>query len=280
MKTVVVLVRDRAGEPPPPATLPFGRAALALEKRGIGVSLGGLRVSVDGWRPDEREVVAAYDRFPSSSWPEEYHPPTGIPLENSHALQALCRDKLACQRVSGGPEYVNKDFQGALSRWGAGFLKPRYGAFGRGVRYVRPGDECPVVLPGTNGVLEPAVLQRAIDCEPVCYRVLVQREGEGWVCCPIVARVGTEPVVNVDRGAVASWAGERPDLQAAAIEVAERLGGIELGVDLVVDRAGVAHVIEVNAKPAGRLAHLGPGFAEDHVTACMRPIQALWTRYG
>ena len=280
MKTVLVLVRALEKAPPAPERLPFGRAALALERQGIGVSLGGLRAVEGGWVPDEREIVAAYDRFPSCTWPEDYRPPPGVPLENSHAIQALCRDKLACQRASGGPELVIKDFQAALQRWGAGFLKPRYGAFGRGVRYVRPGDDCPPTLPGTTGVPEPAVLQRAIDCDFVSYRALVQREGDGWVCCPVVARVGAEPVVNVERGAVARAAGEVPAIEALAIETASRIGGIELGVDLVVDRAGRPHVIEVNAKPAGRLVKLGPAYAEHHLAACMRPIRHLWERYA
>jgi len=280
MRTVLVLVRPLAERPPAPEQLPFGRAALALEKEGIGVSLGGLRAVDGGWEADEREVVAVYDRFPSCTWPEDYHPPEGIPLENSHAIQALCRDKLACQRVTGGPEVVIKDFSQALAAWGAGFLKPRYGAFGRGVRFVRPGDATPATLPGTTGVPEPAILQRAVDCEFVSYRALVQRQGRDWMCCPIVARVGEAPIVNVERGARAEWAGPRPDLEALAVDTGRRLGGIELGVDLVVDRQGQPHVIEVNAKPTGRLEKLGQRFAEAHLQACMRPIRFLWERYS
>ena len=112
------------------------------------------------------------------------------------------------------------------------------------------------------------------------YRALVQREGDGWVCCPVVARMGAEPVVNIERGAVARAAGEVPAIEALAIETASRIGGIELGVDLVVDREGRPHVIEVNAKPAGRLVKLGPAFAEHHLAACIRPIRHLWERYA
>ena len=279
MRSVLVLVRALAESPAAPESLPFGRAALALEAKGIGVSLGGLRAVPGGWLPDERETVAVYDRFPSETWPQEYQPPRGVPLENSMALQALCRDKLACHRVTGGPQIVTGDFQAALARWGSGFLKPRYGAFGRGVRFVRFGDDCPQTLPGSTGIPEPAILQRAVDCDCVAYRALVQREGDRWVCCPIVARRGTGPVVNVDRGAKAEPAGDRPLLEALALETARRLGGLELGVDLVVDRSGSPHVIEVNAKPAGRLEKLGPSFDEEHVRASMRPIQTLWGRY-
>ena len=280
MRCVLVLVRALAGRPPAPESLPIGRAALALEREGIGVSLGGLRALPGGWERDEREVIAVYDRFPCNAWPEEYQPPTAVPLENSHAVQALCRDKLACRHVTGGPPIVSKDFDEALRSWGTGFLKPRYGAFGRGVRFVRAGDSCPTTLPGTNGVHEPSILQRAIDCEFVSYRALVQREPRGWVCCPIVARVGDEPVVNVERGAVARPGGELPAVQALALDTALRIGGLELGVDIVVDRDGAPHVIEVNAKPAGRLEQLGPSFAREHLEACMRPIRTLWIEHA
>ena len=93
---------------------------------------------------------------------------------------------------------------------------------------------------------------------------------------PRAPRPGEHPQEDEARTAV----GPRPDLEALAVDTGRRLGGIELGVDLVVDRQGQPHVIEVNAKPTGRLEKLGHRFAEAHLQACIRPIRFLWERYS
>ena len=54
---------------------------------------------------------------------------------------------------------------------------------------------------------------------------------------------------------------------------------VEIGLDLVIDSEGRAHVIEVNSRPRGRLealAALAPDrFAAAHREACGRPLRYL-----
>jgi glutathione synthase/RimK-type ligase-like ATP-grasp enzyme len=63
-----------------------------------------------------------------------------LPRANGEALQALCRDKLRCQAFLTDAGLLMPDveadptrFAERLEGWGVGFLKPRYGALGRGV---------------------------------------------------------------------------------------------------------------------------------------------------
>jgi glutathione synthase/RimK-type ligase-like ATP-grasp enzyme len=216
-------------------------------------------------------------------------------------VDALCRDKVACQRaleaaglalppVEDDPER----FEGKLGEWGAGFLKPRFGGLGAGVRRVAPGDALPRELPGATGVLEPSILQRAVppwSGAACALRMLVQRSEQGWHVAPIVARISdSDPVANVERGAHAVPAIDH--LPADSVRVARALAvataaaladpwTVELGVDAVVDRAGQVWLIEVNGRPKGRLevlAHTHPErFAQAHLDACLRPL--LWLHF-
>lgn len=329
-----------AAQAAPPAAMPLGRAALALESRGAaqvafvsGVSADGelTGVAVDGaqaWRPVRlapTQVDAVYDRYPSQRDPDGFRALQVAlgerrPWANAPRAVALCRDKLASQRVLEARGVAMPDLvetcdgraAQALADWGAGFVKPRYGAFGVGVERVAAGAQLAAERPGLVG-LEPALLQRAVEgparlrlpdgtpCVALSIRALVQRDASGaFVPAVAVARVSsTEAVVNVERGAqvvpldallaanAQAPAGVAAAVDATALDaaaaIASALGGaealVELGVDVVLDAGWRPWVIEVNGKPAGHLGALArrwpERFGAAHAEACARPLAWL-----
>ena len=189
-------------------------------------------------------------------------------------------------------------FAERLAAWGAGFAKPRYGAFGAGVERIRAGQTVtPTRCSSVEGVWEPTILQRAVPPPSghagIALRILVQRTLEGdFVAAPaVVRRSATDPVVNASRGAEVTDATAHPEVdeataQALAIASAERLseapggdGLVEVGVDLVIDEEHLPHVIEVNSRPRGRLevlARVAPvRYRNLHLEACLRPLRWL-----
>ena len=310
---------------PPPEDRPVGRAALLLREQGIrlifgdaaeGGALDGVEALPGRWVPTGPVAVrAVHDRFPSQRRAEAYRKAldglAGVPMGNPVRLTLLCRDKLASQRYLEAwgvpmPEVVADPaaFAEALEAWGAGFLKPRFGALGAGVRKVLPGDSLDDTLEGVvPGVREPAILQRAVPPPPglagMAVRVLVQREADGgwFLHPPVLRRSATDPVANAARGAEVLPAAEALS-EATLAEVralAERVAGalarhtdgawlLELGVDLVVDPRGQARVIEVNSRPRGRLevlAERDPArFRTLHVEAAARPLRRLAALVG
>jgi len=314
---VAVLVPLRSSDPGSPTDRPIGRAALRLEGEGVDVVFAhravdgrvtGHVASADRWVPvSDVAVVAAYDRYPSQTDPEGYAILSAglgaLPVANPMSMTLLCRDKIATQAALDGvpmPEIVTEPahFGATLEAWGAAFAKPRYGAFGRGVRRVQAGDHVPARGEGSvPGIDEPLFLQRAIQplapWAGVSVRILCQRTGpDDWHAeMPAVRRSLRDPVVNASRGAeVVSGAQAFPervaDLQHLAIRCCRRLtthpGGdwfLEAGVDCVIDEDGTPWVIEVNSRPRGRLealAGLAPeAFAERHIEACARPLRYL-----
>ncbi len=313
MTGIAVLVRLGRDTGPPPEARPVGRAALAAAREGIRVIFtdvlraghaSGSEPEPGGWRAvDDVPVAACYDRYPSFShregWLALLRDAAGLPVGNPPDLTELCRDKAACQRVleaAGLPvppqETRPERFGEALAAWGAGFLKPRHGTLGAGVRRVVRGDP----LLGVEGT-EPILLQRAVPPPPgaagISVRVLVQRrEDGGWTVPSQVLRWSPDdPVANAARGAVLrpvddalpGAGGRLADLAVAAAEALgrDRPTALELGVDVVPDARGDLWVIEVNAKPLGRLeglATLDPGrFAGPHLEACVAPLRRLAT---
>ena len=305
--SVLVLLRVHQPDPLPPEARAIGRAALALEREGVPVLFGGAQ---GAWRPrpggwleaDPGDARAIYDRFPAWTWPGDYRAAlAGLedrPIANPPQVADLCRDKVATERhLSDLPmpeiEVDPARFAERLAEWGAAFLKPRYGALGRGVRRVLPGDPLPSIGPGAvRGQEEPLFLQRAVPPPPgwagLCLRVLVQREPIGaWWTGPVVARASRyDPVANVERGAQAIDAAtlfDAPLLARAedlARQAADRVhGAIELGVDLLVDDRGELWLLELNHRPGGRLselARLHPAtFGAAHESACARPLRTL-----
>lgn len=311
-----VLIAAGNGAGSRPSELPMGRAALRLRSERVEVVFGGVardgrlvghRTGDDRWEPVETEVGGAYDRYASQTDPAGFAALVAglgdTPRVNPDDVVAVCRDKLATQRVleaAGLPiPEVEADpdrFAAALAAWGAGFLKPRHGAFGRGVSRVVPGDALPAegegAVPGRPDVL---FLQRAVappdGWAGVACRVLVQRAGAGWwVGPPVARRSRTDAVVNAARGSevvpLEAFAPDRVDAVAhlaerVAVALAAAAGGdrlVELGVDVVLARDGGAWVVEANSKPRGRLLSLvesDPGWLDAHVEACCRPLRAL-----
>ncbi|MCB9683322.1 MAG: hypothetical protein H6733_17790 [Alphaproteobacteria bacterium] len=319
MHTVGILFPLAPGRAPSdPRATAFGRAALAARAWGVDVLVGvpgphgavGAAVrTVEGvaaWQPVRGARVHAWlHRFPDGDRPEAWTallPHLGpAPVVNPPSLVVTCRDKLVSQRLleAAGvamPPVVDPHdgpiAREALDGWGAAFLKPRFGAFGRGVRLVRRGE----ALPDASGW----VLQRAVPppsgTSGVSVRVLVQRDVGGvWVVPTAAARVGhDDPVVNHARGAAVEPldAHVGPDGQRAvhalAVAAADALAACpggddlgELGLDVVLDPDGRPHLIEVNAKPRGRLdalaTHWPERFAAERDAAVVRPVRfAAW----
>ena len=293
----------------PPEALPFGRAALAARARGLDVVLGehgetcgelvGYRVKPGLWVDAKVQPGAIFDRFRDQSFPQRYAAAQSrlghLPWANAPAITRLCRDKLESQRILEGtvamPEICEADGGTLPAGWTGGFAKPRYGSFGRSVSAVAPGEPIPLVLEGMRGEPEqPALVQRAIrppgPHAGISVRILVQREGQGWVTCTPVARMHPhDPVVNVARGATVApaidilgeaWVDRARAMATQAAEVLSAHGLLlEVGVDLVPDAAGGAWVIEVNGRPRGRLAALGEAWKREHEEACVRPLLEL-----
>jgi glutathione synthase/RimK-type ligase-like ATP-grasp enzyme len=318
MADVGVLVPHRAGTPEPPERRPIGRAALRLASEGISV-LFGHRVEAGelighvavpgGWRDGRMQVDVAYDRYPSQSDPGGHAAlRTGLgdtPIANPYGLTLLCRDKIDTQRVLERAALpvaeITTDpanFQRALNAWGTAYLKPRFGAFGRGIQRVTTGDSTPATGPGAvPGQLEPLFLQRAIPplapWRGVACRVLCQRTSADtwWVGPPVARRSANDWVVNAARRAEVVPASQMlPDQLDALVELSRRTAAamaaqregawlVELGVDLVINDRGEPIVIEVNSRPRGRLEALATqdpqAWMEAHVRACCRPLRYL-----
>ena len=315
-----VLVPHQPGEPGPPEDLPIGRAALQLAAEGIALVFGG-RAS-DGvlhghiarpgrWEPAASGVTAAFDRFNSQTDPAGHAALIdalgGTPVFNTDAFVRLCRDKIATQHALGDlpqPEIQTDPtrFAAALEGWGSAYLKPRFGAFGRGVRRVLPGDPLPSRGPGAvPGREEPLFLQRAVDpvagWRGVTCRILCQRTPtDWWVGPPVARRSRTDWVVNAARGSdvvpLSAFLPQAVDaVRALTLAAAQRLdrtpageGLVEVGVDVALDASLQPWILEVNSRPRGRLEALAGADAETyraaHVEACCRPLRTLAARYG
>lgn len=298
-----VLLRPAAAPPPPPETLPIGRAALFLLERGVTVVFGGHaeagrlhghRPVPGGWEAIALPVHAAFDRYGSFTDPTGYarllEGLGGAPVRNTPALTALFRDKVATQSALGhlGMPALTVDprtFRSFLAD-GPAFVKPRFGSFGRGVARV---VEAPPARAVVDGVDQPLLLQRAVPPPPgwagVSLRILAQRTPGGIVTRTPVARLSTtDPVVNRARGAeVRPVSDVFPGSEEAARNLARRVleafpEAVEVGVDAVLDPSGEPHLIEVNARPRGRLAALAERwpdrFAEEHEEAVRTPLLA------
>jgi glutathione synthase/RimK-type ligase-like ATP-grasp enzyme len=319
-KTIGVLIPVRGKSPSKhPSELPIGRAALHLKSAGIRVIFGeeavdghlfGMEATEEGWVPVGGTAVdAIYDRFPSQKEPLLYDRVVGrlggVLLGNPMSLTLLCRDKLRSQRLLESvvqmPPIVDvpASFKKSLDGFGFGFLKPRYGAFGRGVRRVVPGDDLPAQGVGTlKGVVEPMLLQQGVSPPSgyagISVRLLTSRlPGGDWHVFPGVARVSKQdPIINVHRGAVAVPAkdllrgntiSQMNNMVLSACALLSSLPDgdlmVELGWDMMIDDNETPWMIEVNSRPRGRLEALATagfaGFDEQHLAATVAPMAYL-----
>lgn len=299
-----------------PQSLPIGRAMLRLAVEGVRVVLGddvrdgvmsGFDVVSGDWRAVRLPIDIAYDRFPSQSRPQVFAELLrnlgDIPLANPPQLTRLCRDKLACQHALERqgvpmPPVVSSWLNTSLVKWGAGFLKPRHGSFGRGVQAVQSPLAEPLVSRGPGAVRggsDQMLLQRAVrppsGWAGVSVRQLVQRDESGqWITLPAaVRRSRTDPVVNVARNAEVVPAEDvlseqsRLRLQAVSRLVTNAIASdpyaVELGLDFCIDSEQVPWLIEVNSRPRGRLRVLAERdakrFGHTHLESCCRPLRRL-----
>lgn len=328
MTTVGVWIPFRpAGSLGRPEELPLGRAALALVGEGIDVVFGspqpdgrfaGARARPGVWEAVADVVVnAVYDRFRSVTEPDAFRRGLAqlgpVPFGNPPAFTSLCRDKLLSQRAleASGlrlPKVALATRSSELRQSGSVFVKPRFGSFGRGVRFLGPDDPIGDVHAGL-------VVQRAvpppIGWAGISVRVLVQRTVHGhWVArSPVARRERDDPVVNAARGADVLPAADLDGVDVSAVralaaacaaslaeasghhvsaEPAEHDRGlpqvsrpapVEVGVDLVLDDALRPWPIEANGRPRGRLAALAAAwpdrFDSEHLEACATPLRTL-----
>lgn len=319
--TIGVLLRTIGPAPTlPPESRPLGRAALRLEAQGLHTVFGeeiepgrmsGWRPRPGGWaRVDSTPLTALHDRYPSLSLRERHALLLAragpIPVGNPLPFTELCRDKFATQRFMEEhhlpvPEIETRPerFGDRLREWGQGFLKPRFGAMGQGVRRVVPGDELPArgesLLPGQA---EELLLQRAVrppwGYAGLCLRVLAQRSTNGsWLLPSMIVRSSrSDPVANVSRGASSDPAEKllppciMDELDRLCLRLCALIDGldqaswiVELGIDALLDPEERLWLLELNHKPQGRLEEIArkdpARFWEEHVEACARPLRRL-----
>ena len=321
--TVAVFVPPVQNTRPPPTDLPIVKALTQQSKLDVHVVFGfdvfneensvrikGLGVKNNEWISSNRIIDIVHDRFPSQIRRQHFEHlqllTENILWGNPFETTMLCRDKLLCQKLleSNGcrlPKVIDVQecFQDALEEWGAGFLKPRYGALGIGVTHVIPGTSLPATLPSVVPNQEdPSILQRAIQAPKgwagMSVRQLIQKLPDGsWIPrTPVLRHSKIDPVVNVARGAQATPAAsilpsdtinaiQQQSLLACQILDAQPNGltNIEFGLDFVIDPDFEPWLIEVNSRPRGRLEFLAEQMPEqyrrEHEQACIQPILTL-----
>ena len=324
LKSIGIFVPPKKGRRPPPGDRPIVKATQHLLTEQIqcifghsfrrtekGLAMDGLSTNGQQWTEHlNQSICAVYDRFPSQLRSQTFQPMMKVilpsPMGNPYGFTLLCRDKIKTQRwlEENGiqmPELVTDHhrFKAKLSDWGAGFIKPQFGALGTNIQKVTAQSSLPTELPGLMpDEPEPAILQQAID-PPKGYagmsvRCLIQRKDNArWIVRSPVLRFSTQdPVVNVSRGAKACAAVDMlpeaciQEMKQQAIHIGTLISALdwgrfalECGIDFVIDAEYRPWIVELNSRPRGRLEHLAhtepDRFGEEHIDALAQPIRCL-----
>jgi len=320
---VAVLVPPIHSNAPSPKNFPIAKAIQDLDSEGIitvfgfdliyqnnSVWINGKKIKNNNFVDFKSKVDIIHDRFPSQIRNDRFQvlqtAGDAIPWGNPYSTTLLCRDKLRCQQLLENkgirmPEVIDdhSQFNKALYEWGYGFIKPQFGALGKGVRAVYPNGNIPLSIEGVvPNKLEPTILQRGIKPPSgwagMSVRQLMQKDIDGsWLARTAVLRRSKEEcVVNVARGAEAVPAIDllptttiseikRQSLLACSILDSEPNGqyNVEFGLDFVIDPEFTPWLIEVNSRPRGRLEHLAISnpdrFFSEHEASCIQPIRYL-----
>ena len=320
---VAVLVPPIHSTAQKPTAFPIAKALQQLESRGIitvfgfdlyrknnTVWINGKIIENNLFKDTSLPIKIIHDRFPSqirnNHFSEIQSVASSIAFGNPFSTTLLCRDKLACQRLLeqhdiAMPQVISDPtkFASSLAKWGQGFIKPQFGALGKGVQAVTTGMPLPHSLPGVvPNRLEPSILQRAVSAPAgwagMSVRQLMQKSvGGSWIARTAVLRCSTDdPVVNVSRGAKAIPAVDMlptytiESIQQQSVAACRILDGepnglynVEFGLDFVIDPNYKPWLIEVNSRPRGRLEYLASTdpnrFLSEHEAACVQPIRYL-----
>ena len=324
---VAVLVPPIHSKAPSPKHFPIAKAIQSLDSQGVitvfgfniirknnTVWINGKKLKNNDFVDFSAKINFIHDRFPSqirhAHFQQLQSAAQDIPWGNPYSTTLLCRDKLKCQQLLENtgvrmPEVIANHhlFDDTLAEWTYGFLKPQFGALGKGVQAVRPDSELPSSIEGVvPNQLEPTILQRGIHPPSgwagMSVRQLMQKDVDGsWIARTAVLRRSTEErVVNVARGAEAVPAIdflplatvseiERQSRRVCSILDAEPNGcyNVEFGLDFVIDPEFTPWLIEVNSRPRGRLerlAQINPDrFFSEHEASCVQPIRYLASLY-
>jgi RimK family alpha-L-glutamate ligase len=184
----------------------------------------------------------------------------GIPVVNAATSIERCVDKamtsflLARAGLPTPPTWAVQSPEAARQRLaqeaGAGrrlVVKPLFGAQGRGLRLLAGPDE----LPPPEEIGGVYYLQRFVEGSDAGWsdlRVFVI----GSRAVAAMRRRGTGWITNIGRGGRAEPVPASGRLAELAIAATEAVGADHAGVDLIADRDGRLHVLEVNSMPAWR----------------------------
>lgn len=320
---VAVLVPPIHSNVPSPKYFPIAKAIQDLGSEGIitvfgfdlhnqnnTVWINGKKIINNNFIDFQSKINIIYDRFPSQLRHAHFQAlqaaASTTPWGNPYSTTLLCRDKLRCQQILENkgirmPEVIDdhRQFDEILYEWEYGFIKPQFGALGKGVRAVYPNGQIPLSVEGVvPNQLEPTILQRGIKPPSgwagMSVRQLMQKDINGsWIARTAVLRRSKEElVVNVARGAEAVPAIDflptatvseikRQSLLACSILDSEPNGhyNVEFGLDFVIDPEFMPWLIEANSRPRGRLEHLAmtnpDRFSSEHEASCIQPIRYL-----
>jgi RimK family alpha-L-glutamate ligase len=237
-------------------------SVLSLQDVAFTLGQGGTGVSLPGFDADLPDAV--FVRVVAAGSFEQVTLRLGV----LHALKLMCvpviNDACAIERcvdkamtsfllhhagLPTPPTFVTGQMARATTYLGAAtgdtIVKPLFGAQGRFLRRLAPGDEVPD-LPSYASVyyLQTMVQQRGGGHED--YRVLVI----GDKAVAAMRRHSDHWITNVAKGGQCESTPPQGELAELAVAAARAVGADYAGVDLIADAKGRLSILEVNSMPA------------------------------